>query len=106
MMALSVSLFDKRDAEEITLLLILLRVRVHKKPFTVRWNVSSCVTTGDHGSQLSTRRMNVSFIIQGVPDSIRQFSIINNQSIQQHTGKWESTFCCPIFPCVVGLIGY
>jgi hypothetical protein len=25
---------------------------------------------------------------------IRQFLIINNQSIQQHTGKWESTFCC------------
>jgi hypothetical protein len=32
--------------------------------------------------------------IQGGPDSIRQFLIINNQSIQQHTGKWESTFCC------------
>jgi hypothetical protein len=32
--------------------------------------------------------------IQGGPDSIRQFSIIDNQSIQQHTGKWESTFCC------------
>jgi hypothetical protein len=33
-------------------------------------------------------------IIQGGPDSIRQFLIINNQSIEQHTGKWESTFCC------------
>jgi hypothetical protein len=33
-------------------------------------------------------------IIQGVPDSIRQFLIIYNQSIQQHMGKWESTFCC------------
>jgi hypothetical protein len=32
--------------------------------------------------------------IQGGPDSIRKFLIINNQSIQQHTGKWESTFCC------------
>jgi hypothetical protein len=32
--------------------------------------------------------------IQGGPDSIRQFLIINNQSIQQHTGKWESAFCC------------
>jgi hypothetical protein len=32
--------------------------------------------------------------IQGGPDSIRQFLIINNQSIQQHTAKWESTFCC------------
>jgi hypothetical protein len=32
--------------------------------------------------------------VQGGPDSIRQFFIINNQSIQQHTGKWESTFCC------------
>jgi hypothetical protein len=32
--------------------------------------------------------------IQGGPDSIRQFLIINNQSIQQHTGKLESTFCC------------
>jgi hypothetical protein len=32
--------------------------------------------------------------LQGGPDSIRQFLIINNQSIQQHTGKWESTFCC------------
>jgi hypothetical protein len=25
--------------------------------------------------------------LQGGPDSIRQFLIINNQSIQQHTGK-------------------
>jgi hypothetical protein len=33
-------------------------------------------------------------VVQGGPDSIRQFLIINNQSIQQHTGKWESTFCC------------
>jgi hypothetical protein len=32
--------------------------------------------------------------LQGGPDSIRQFLIINNQSIQQQTGKWESTFCC------------
>jgi hypothetical protein len=32
--------------------------------------------------------------VQGGPDSIRQFLIINNQSIQQHTGKWQSTFCC------------
>jgi hypothetical protein len=32
--------------------------------------------------------------IQGGPDSIRQFLIINNQSIQHHPGKWESTFCC------------
>jgi hypothetical protein len=32
--------------------------------------------------------------IQGGPDSIRQFLIINNQSIQQHKGKWESTFYC------------
>jgi hypothetical protein len=32
--------------------------------------------------------------LQGGPDSIRQFLIINNQSIQQHTGKWESIFCC------------
>jgi hypothetical protein len=32
--------------------------------------------------------------LQGGPDSIRQFLIINNQSIQQHTGKWEITFCC------------
>jgi hypothetical protein len=32
--------------------------------------------------------------VQGGPDSIRQFLIVNNQSIQQHTGKWESTFCC------------
>jgi hypothetical protein len=30
--------------------------------------------------------------IQDGPDSIRQFLIINNQSIQQHMGKWESTF--------------
>jgi hypothetical protein len=34
-------------------------------------------------------------VVQGGPDSIRQFFIVNNQSIQQHTGKWESTFCCP-----------
>jgi hypothetical protein len=34
------------------------------------------------------------YILQGGPDSIRQFLIINNQSIQEHTGKWESTFCC------------
>jgi hypothetical protein len=32
--------------------------------------------------------------LQGGPDSIRQVLIINNQSIQQHTGKWGSTFCC------------
>jgi hypothetical protein len=32
--------------------------------------------------------------LQGGPDSIRQFLIINNRSIQQHTGKWKSTFCC------------
>jgi hypothetical protein len=51
--------------------------------------------------------------IQGGPDSISQFLIITNQSIQQHTGKWKSTFVAdrwqryfPIFPCVVGLIGY
>jgi hypothetical protein len=37
---------------------------------------------------------NFSAILQGGPDHIRQFLIINNQSIQQHTGKWESTFCC------------
>jgi hypothetical protein len=35
-----------------------------------------------------------SVCIQGGPDSIRQFLIINNQSIQQPTGKLESTFCC------------
>jgi hypothetical protein len=32
--------------------------------------------------------------IQGGPDSIRQFLIINNQSNPQHPVKWESTFCC------------
>jgi hypothetical protein len=32
--------------------------------------------------------------LHGGPASIRQFLIINNQSIQQHTGKWESIFCC------------
>jgi hypothetical protein len=32
--------------------------------------------------------------LQGGPDSVRQFLIINNQSMQRHTGKWESTFCC------------
>jgi hypothetical protein len=30
----------------------------------------------------------VPFILQGLPDSIRQFLTINNQSIQQHTGKY------------------
>jgi hypothetical protein len=35
-------------------------------------------------------------IIQGGPDSVRQYVIINNQSIQHHTGKWESTFCLVI----------
>jgi hypothetical protein len=29
--------------------------------------------------------------IQGEPDSIRQYLIINNQSIQQHTGKWDGS---------------
>jgi hypothetical protein len=33
-------------------------------------------------------------VLQGGPDSNRQFLIITNQSIQQRTGKWESTFCC------------
>jgi hypothetical protein len=40
-------------------------------------------------------------ILQDEPDSIRQFLIINNQSIQQHNKRYF-----PIFPCVVGLIGY
>jgi hypothetical protein len=49
--------------------------------------------------------------LQGGPDSIRQFLIINNQSIQQHTGKWQlpsidNKRYFPNFPCVVGLIGY
>jgi hypothetical protein len=48
-------------------------------------------------------------IIQGGPNSIRQFLIINNQSIRQH--RWQlpsidNKRCFPIFPCVVGLIGY
>jgi hypothetical protein len=36
----------------------------------------------------------VPFVVDRWQLSIRQFLIINNQSIQQHTGKWESTFCC------------
>jgi hypothetical protein len=42
-----------------------------------------------------TLRTGRTVLVQDGPDSIRQFLIIsNNQSIQQHTGKLESTFCC------------
>jgi hypothetical protein len=59
-----------------------------------------CPLNPGHGIQIpkcfsSTQfHIYVTLDIQGGPDSIRQFLVINNQSIQQHTGKWKSTFCC------------
>jgi hypothetical protein len=41
--------------------------------------------------------------VQGGPDSIRQFLIINNQ---WQLPSIDNKRYFPIFPCVVGLIGY
>jgi hypothetical protein len=68
-------------------------VRTKTRTISYRKAFSSAlglVTGSRHAATLG----NETHELQGGPDSIRQFLIINNQSVQQHTGKWESTFCC------------
>jgi hypothetical protein len=72
------------------------------------------IRCADHVTPLYTQKLSLtsptsggrSVDIQGGPYSIRQFFIINNQSIQWQLPSIDNKRYFPIFSCVVGLIGY